>query len=82
MVRAKMRCSSIEVTDFGAPEKSTKVRFLCEYDPNKSPEDIGFTKATPSGNAEYVIDNPAALEQFKVGAYYYVDFTPVPKPEG
>jgi hypothetical protein len=43
------------------------------------PEDAAFTKATPTGEARFSIDNPAAIEQLTIGEYYYVDFSPVPK---
>jgi hypothetical protein len=41
-------------------------------------EDVGFQKATPTGMAEFVIDNPKAVDQLVIGQAYYVDFTPVP----
>jgi hypothetical protein len=75
-VRAKMYVTSIEPAWEGAPEESKKVKLYCQYDPELS-EDQRFCKATPSGSAEYLIDNPAAVAQFKVGQAYYVDFTPV-----
>jgi hypothetical protein len=78
MVRAKMKLTSISETSYGAPEPERKLRFDCVYDSAKNPEDVGFTKATPTGSAEFRIDNPDALAQFKVGEYYYVDFSPVP----
>lgn len=78
MVRAKMRLHAVETVDFGGPAKQTKLKFLCQYD-QRLAEDVSFCKATPSGSAEFVVDNPAALEQFKVGECYYVDFTQVPK---
>lgn len=75
-----MRLTSITEVRFSPDgDPSRKLRFDCQYDPEKSPDDVGFTKAPPSGFAEYVIDNPSALEQFVVGDHYYVDFTPVPK---
>lgn len=40
------------------------------------PENARFTKATPWGDIEMGIDNPAAIEQFEVNKTYYVDFTP------
>ena len=46
----------------------------------KLAEDISFQKATPSGHAEYQIDNPKAAEQLVIGKQYYVDFTMVPDP--
>ena len=41
------------------------------------PEDARYHKYTPSGRIDILIDNPAALEQFKIGQSVYVDFTPV-----
>lgn len=78
-VRAKMRLAAIVETWVGPGNAHRRLRFECQYDPEKSPEDIGFTKATPTGHAEFVVDNPEALEQFVVGEYYYVDFSPVLK---
>jgi hypothetical protein len=46
---------------------------------NDTPENERFHRATPSGTIEMSVDNPAALEQFKVGDTYYIDFTPAPK---
>lgn len=57
-----------------------KAIFRCQYDP-KLAEDVAFQKATPSGHAEYIVDNPKAAEQLVIGRDYYVDFTPVPPPE-
>lgn len=54
-----------------------KAFFRCEYDAALSAEDVGFQKATPSGSAEFVIDNPKAKEQLVIGRYYYVDFHPI-----
>jgi hypothetical protein len=55
-----------------------KAIFRCVYD-QKIAEDLSFQKATPSGFAEFVIDNPKAAEQLVIGEAYYVDFTGVPK---
>lgn len=75
MVRSKMVLTSITEHD-GWPGKTLK--FQARYD-ETIPEDQRFQTATPSASAEYTIDNPAALEQMKLGQAYYVDFTPVPK---
>jgi hypothetical protein len=79
MVRAKMYLSS--VTDYGT-NSSKVLRFQCSYDMS-IPEDQRFCKATPSGSAEFYIDNPGALAQFqkpdgswRIGEAFYVDFTP------
>ena len=57
---------------------SKTLNFTSQYD-TSIPEDQRFQKATPSASAKFVVDNPAALEQFVPGEYYYLDFTPVPK---
>lgn len=73
-VRAKMRLNAITEHDTG----SKTLKFYTSYD-QTIPEDQRFMKATPSGTIEMLVDNPAALEQFKIGESYYVDFTPAPK---
>lgn len=73
-VRAKMQL--IEVTDMAWNPGQKRLKFNCSYDAS-IPEDQRFQKATPAGTAEYWIDNPGALDQFKNGQFYYVDFTPV-----
>ncbi len=51
--------------------------FSCQYDEKLAKEDVSFQRATPTGTAEFVIDNPKAAEQLEIGAFYYVDFHPV-----
>ena len=77
-VRAKLKLIEITHHHWGSPQ-SRRLKFQAEYD-NTIPEDQRFQKATPSGTAELMIDNPAALAQFELGQAYYVDFTPVPAP--
>lgn len=71
-VRAKMRVESIE---------GNKLVMTTVYEPDasKDTENARFTQATPWGRVEMGIDNPAALEQFKVGNYYYADFNEAPQ---
>jgi hypothetical protein len=52
-----------------------KAIYRCTYD-SKVAEDVSFQKATPSGFAEFQVDNPKAIEQMVIGKSYYVDFTP------
>jgi hypothetical protein len=70
-IRAKMRLDGVVRTQWGG----VKALFACSYDPS-IPEDQAFQKATPSGTAEFMIDNPAAFEQLLIGATYYFDITP------
>jgi hypothetical protein len=68
-VRAKFTVSAI--TDRGW---SKEVELTCQYD-QSIPVDQRLQKATPTGSIKMQIDNPAALEQFKLGAQCYADFT-------
>lgn len=76
-IRCKMRLDDVVSTSWGG----RKAFFSCSYDEKLAKEDAGFQKATPSGHAEYMIDNPKATEQLVIGEYYYVDFHQVPKQE-
>ncbi|MBB4277039.1 hypothetical protein [Rhizobium mongolense] len=71
-IRCKMTLENIYAQQWGG----SKAIFRCTYD-KAIAEDLSFSKATPSGFAEYQIDNPAAAEQLVIGKAYYVDFTPV-----
>lgn len=71
-VRAKLQ--HVAVTESYGGGKT--VKFEPRYD-DTIPEDRRFQKATPWGSFEMHIDNPAALEQFKLGRFYYVDFSAV-----
>lgn len=69
-IRCKMRLDNVFRQQWGG----IKAFFSCQYDAQLAKEDVGFQ----FGNAEFVIDNPKAAEQLEIGAYYYVDFHPVP----
>ncbi len=72
-VRCKMRL--VESTDQVYGGK--RLKFSAEYDSALCAEDAAFQTATPQATFETLIDNPKALEQLKLGDYYYVDFSPV-----
>ena len=69
MVRGKVRLSSITEHYWGG----RTLQFEAIYD-DSIPEDRRFAKATPSATFTMQVDNPAALEEFKIGKFYYVDF--------
>lgn len=77
-IRAKFCLTHVTETTWGSPGCKV-LKFNAQYD-QSIPEDQRYCKATPSGTIEMQVDNPAALEQFKLGEYYYLDFTPAPKP--
>lgn len=76
-IRCKMRLDNVFRQSWGG----IKAFFSCAYDEKLAKEDTSFQLATPSGEAAFVIDNPKAVEQLEIGAYYYVDFHPVQKPQ-
>lgn len=69
-IRAKMTLEGVFAQSWGG----AKAIFRCAYDPNKE-EDKSFQKATPTGMAEFQIDNPAAAQQLVIGKAYYFDIT-------
>lgn len=73
--RCKFRCVSSEPQFEGS--EGRKVVLETQYD-QSLPEDQSFTRATPWGRMEVLIDNPAALAAmaFEPGKCYYVDLTP------
>lgn len=74
MIRAKMKLEAVVAHQWGG----AKAIFHCQYD-SKAEEDKAFCKATPSGLAEFQIDNPAAVAQLVIGRYYYFDIVEVPQ---
>jgi hypothetical protein len=71
-IRAKMVLQGMVPNTYGDGAQAV---FCCHYDSSK-PEDVGFSKATPSGDARFQIDNPKAAEQLVVGKAYYFDISP------
>jgi hypothetical protein len=57
-----------------------KAVFNCEYD-NTIEDDRRFQAATPTGMAEFVIDNPAVIPLLVIGKSYYFDMTPADDPK-
>ncbi len=43
-----------------------------------SKENQSFAEATPSGNLEIYVNNPAVIGTFEPGDYFYLDIIPVP----
>lgn len=62
-IRCKMRLDNVFRQQWGG----IKAFFSCSYDEKLAKEDVSFQKATPTGNAEFVIDNPKAAEQLEIG---------------
>lgn len=76
-VRAKFRCTS-DTRTLGYPDPQHKYSFQPAYEPDR-PADERYAKSTPQGELWMLVDNSAV--SFEVGAYYYLDITPVPEGE-
>jgi len=79
MVRAKFRVTSIEKR--AAYNSSVPDTDHVKMSPVTDEANKTWSKWTPGGSLEMQINNPAALDQFKVGATYFVDFTEAPQAE-
>jgi len=73
-VRCKFRLAEKIVTEspYGI---AVKFRFSPRYDP-AIPEDQVFMQMSPSGEFWITVTNPAVLEHYKVGSFYYFDSSP------
>ncbi len=73
MVRAKFVCDSVIGNVVGGSTVSLHAVYGHEG------ENASFTKHTPAGNLQLVIeDNTPAVEFFKQGQTYYLDITEAP----
>ena len=72
-VRAKLQLA--EITNRIGDQKT--VTFEAHYD-DTIREDQRFQRYTPCAKISMTIDNATALEQFKLGEHYYLDFSPIP----
>lgn len=72
-VRAKFQCVEIKQL-FGNPDGSAEVRLTAVYGNGEANKE--WSQWTPQGNLTMLITNPAAIDQFDLGAEYFIDFTP------
>ena len=77
MVRAKFKVQEVRTTQHTTTYSQTEIVLRPEYDEKVCQEDVGFAKATPTGELKMVVDNPKALAELTIGRKFYLDFTPV-----
>lgn len=53
------------------------IRLNAAYDPNPESPNYTYWKASPTGQIEMTVNNPAGYEVFVRGKQYWIDFTPV-----
>jgi len=75
MMRAKMKVSSVEATEYGEVIKAAPVCGDTPFGTNGESEDNTFARFTPSGSLLLTINNPDLLGKIKPGQKFYVDFT-------
>jgi hypothetical protein len=71
-VRAKFKLSTITEGDWNPTAR--QLQFYAVSD-DGIPENARYHKYTPAGQLNITVDNPSALEMFKIGKNYYLDFT-------
>lgn len=75
-IRAKFRCHVVRKFEASQYSKaSERVSLHPVYDSNPEHENHKWSEATPSGEIEMLITNPAAHGIFVEGKEYLIDFT-------
>lgn len=77
MMRAKVKVSSVELTEYGEVIKAAPVCGNKAFGPNGESEDNTFARFTPSGAIQLTINNPELFGKIKPGQHFYTDFTKV-----
>lgn len=75
MVRAKF--CLVEVRKSSSNPTAQTLIFEPRYT-KSSGEDKSYSRYTPSGRLEMLVDNPPVLERFELGKAYYLDFSEAP----
>ncbi len=68
-MKAKFKCSSV------IQYEGQSIATLNAVQRNDVPENTQFNTATPAGKLEINVTNPSALDYFKAGKSYYLDFS-------
>jgi len=74
-VQAKLHCNTVSAPEYNVADPTRVVRLTPVYGDGK--ENKEWSKWTPAGYVELTITNPAAFDQFEVGADYLVNFEKV-----
>lgn len=74
-IRAKFKVTSTSGDQATNGGKTINLQPVYSSDPQS--ENYTWSQATPSGQIQLFISNPAAADAFELGAEYLVDFTKV-----
>lgn len=82
MVRAKFQCQRIEESRYaGGKQSKIILTAVTPYNSEDTVDNKKFWEASPSGELVINVANERAVEYFKPGTAYYIDFTEAPAPE-
>lgn len=73
MVRGKFQLVESKQHHYNKDARTLVFNAVYKGDKEDS-ENTYYHEATPSGRIEMTVNNQAALKQFELGRYYYVDF--------
>lgn len=76
-MRAKMKVSSVEATEYGEVIKAAPVCGDKPFGEKGESEDNTYARFTPCGSLSLTVNNPNLLGKIKPGQQFYVDFTKV-----
>lgn len=74
-LRAKFNCQVVESDEY---QETVKLSAVYGSDEKDNEENNQFSEATPWGDLQMGISNPAAKGFFEEGKNYYMDFTQAP----
>lgn len=73
-VQAKMRCTWNQHPQWDSTETTRVIRLTPVYSSDPESENYSWSKATPAGNLEMTVTNPAAFDQFEENGEYLLTF--------
>jgi hypothetical protein len=76
MLNIRTKFEVVHNAEVGAYSTMRAIALEPRYDTSIE-EDARFSKATPSGSLQMLVDNPDALEMLSIGATFYVTLTPI-----
>lgn len=77
VMKAKMKVSSVQRTEYGEELEMQPVYKSEGYGEDGLDEDNTYARFTPQGKVTLMITNPALLGKFNPGEKYYLEFTKV-----
>lgn len=74
-VRAKFQCTEKKHSHQGGDSIYCEITLIPVWT-GEDGANASWSKATPNGRLTMGITNPGAIDQFELGKFYFLDFTP------